>query len=676
MVSADTQLHQVARAVIAAGAAGLLGAIGAPPAAAQSEDRTVHNPPPMEAREGVAPKATLLAMPPQAPATGRDKQIELNVGYIDSAIYNPATGRKDRVRLRGYSGEKIDPARPYVAPTIQVAPGDTVRVTLNNKLPADPSCVGHREDPNVPHCFNGTNLHAHGLWVSPAGNGDNVLLSINPGVSFQYEYNIPPDHPAGTFWYHSHRHGSTALQVSSGMAGALIVRGDRLPTAQGNGDIDTLLRGRDGQPMPDRVLVLQQIQYACLDAQGAIKVERNEAGEVVAWPCDPDDIGGIEFYTDPGGNGLFGPGTWTQSGRFTSINGVVLPTFAGKAGRIERWRLIHAGVRDTISLEFRAVKAGAPPLERIKAAEADKFIADNCTGEPLPYHLIAADGLTMAAAQQVTRATMQPGYRNDALLVFPKAGKYCVINASIPAAASVSRETTSRRLLGVVLVEDGRPVEDIGGYVRRELVAVARKAMPAAVRERVIADLRDGLRLGKFVPHADIGDDEVTGTQSLTFFIDTAAAPPQFQINGRPYDPNRIDRVLTLGAADEWTLQSRFASHPFHIHINPFQIVRILDPQGRDVSVPGAVDDAGGAPDPQYPGLKGVWKDTLWVKSLTPPAPASTGPYTIVLRSRYERYIGDFVLHCHILDHEDQGMMENVRIDLPDGQGGTAAPRH
>ena len=87
------------------------------------------------------------------------------------------------------------------------------------------------EDPNNPHCFNGTNLHSHGLWISPTGNGDNVLLSINPGVSFQYEYNIPPDHPAGTFWYHPHRHGSTALQVSSGMAGALIVRGDRLPTA-------------------------------------------------------------------------------------------------------------------------------------------------------------------------------------------------------------------------------------------------------------------------------------------------------------------------------------------------------------------------------------------------------------------------------------------------------------
>lgn len=97
------------------------------------------------------------------------------------------------------------------------------------------------------------------------------------------------------------------------------------------------------------------------------------------------------------------------------------------------------------------------------------------------------------------------------------------------------------------------------------------------------------------------------------------------------------------------------ASHPFHIHINPFQIVEILDPAGKDVSDPNAID----AGDTQYPGLKGVWKDTLWVKR-------GTGPYTITVRTRYQRYIGDFVLHCHILDHEDQGMMQNVRISLPD----------
>ncbi len=654
---------------------------GAAPEAAGASDRLFLNPAKIDIRVGAAPKATMMALPPSTPRTAGDKQLDLNIVYSDSAIYNPATGRKDRVHLRSYVGRDADPTRPYVAPTIEVAPGDTVRITLNNKLPADPSCTEADHEPNVPHCFNGTNLHAHGVWVSPAGNSDNVLLSINPGVSFQYEYNIPLDHPSGTFWYHSHRHGSTALQVSSGMAGALIIRGNRLPAGQANGDLDTILLGRDGAPMPERILVLQQIQYACLDAQGAIKVTLNDAGQVVAWPCDAGDVGGIEFYEDPGGHGLFGPGTWNQSGRFTSINGVVLPKFAARAGQIERWRLIHAGVRDTIAFELRALKPDAPSFDRLKAADADRFIADNCTGEPLPYHLIAEDGLTMAAARPATQTTLQPGYRADALVVFPAAGKYCVINASVPASGSVTREAAERSLLGVVIAEGGPKVKDTGTFVRDALVRAARKAMPQEVRGQVVADLQNGLRLTRFVPHAAVADSELTGTQELSFRIDTSVTPPAFGVGGagyepRPYDPLRVDRILPLEGVEEWTLRSLFVSHPFHIHVNPFQIVRILDPQGRDVSAPGAVDDAGGTPDPQYPGLKGVWKDTLWLKSLIPPQTAPQGAYTVVIRTRYQRYIGEYVLHCHILDHEDLGMMQNVRIDLPDGHGGTMSPHH
>ncbi len=135
-----------------------------------------------------------------------------------------------------------------------------------------------------------------------------------------------------------------------------------------------------------------------------------------------------------------------------------------------------------------------------------------------------------------------------------------------------------------------------------------------------------------------------------------------------------------LGGVDEWTLKSNFVSHPFHIHVNPFQIVKIIAPDGKtDVSAPGAVDnfekDSNGNTiiDPEYPGLKGVWKDTLLVKNIARGVP---GPYTIVMRTRYQRYIGDFVLHCHILDHEDQGMMQNIRIALPDGKGSVASSHH
>jgi FtsP/CotA-like multicopper oxidase with cupredoxin domain len=75
-----------------------------------------------------------------------------------------------------------------------------------------------------------------------------------------------------------------------------------------------------------------------------------------------------------------------------------------------------------------------------------------------------------------------------------------------------------------------------------------------------------------------------------------------------------------------------------------------------------------------------VWKDTLWIKSLIGSETCSTNPksgiYTVVVRTRYQRYIGEYVLHCHILDHEDQGMMQNVSIGLPNGQGGGATTGH
>ena len=659
----------------------LLALTQAPSAAAQEAPRVVSNPPILQTRQGVQTMLTLQAAP--APAQMASKRsLDLVIQYADSQIYNPATGRADKVHLRSYSGAGVDPRAPYVAPTIEVRPGETVDVTLHNRLPADPSCTGMHMDPDTPHCFNGTNLHAHGLWVSPTGNSDNVLLSINPGVDFQYEYNIPPDHPAGTFWYHTHRHGSTALQVSSGMAGALIVRGERLPTPTAHGDIDTLLKGRDGQPLRERVLVLQQIQYACLDKDGNVKVRKDAKGDVIAWVCDPGDVGGIEFYSDKNGNG-FGPGSWGQSGRYTSINGLVLPVFQTRQGTIERWRMIHAGVRDTIELQFFRMKPQAlAAVARLSPRDTERFVNANCTGDPVPYQLIAADGLTMASARQATVDVLQPGYRSDVLVVFPEPGQYCVVNASAAAASSVTRAAVPRRLLGVVDVAPGAAVGDIRRYVQGALVASAQQLMPPDVRTAVVADLNADLRLTSFTPHPDVTDAEVKGYQYLTFYIDVKATPTGFEISSapfdqpfkpQPYDPNRVDRVLTLGKAEEWRLQSRFVSHPFHIHVNPFQVIAILDPSGKDVSAPGAVDNAdpNSPPDPQYPGLKGVWKDTLWVKSLLPTAgDYPKGVYTIVVRTRYDRYIGEYVLHCHILDHEDQGMMENIRIDIPDGQGG------
>jgi hypothetical protein len=58
---------------------------------------------------------------------------------------------------------------------------------------------------------NHTNVHTHGLHIDPAV--DNVMLHAAPGETLVYAYTIPDNHMAGTHWYHSHQHGSSALQV-------------------------------------------------------------------------------------------------------------------------------------------------------------------------------------------------------------------------------------------------------------------------------------------------------------------------------------------------------------------------------------------------------------------------------------------------------------------------------
>ena len=95
--------------------------------------------------------------------------------------------------------------------------------------PAIPSAFGFTNRLEEP-----TNLHFHGLHISPTGEGDNPFRKVEPGETANYEFTIPEDHPAGLFWYHPHFHGLVARQTSYGLAGALVIRGevDNLPEFQ------------------------------------------------------------------------------------------------------------------------------------------------------------------------------------------------------------------------------------------------------------------------------------------------------------------------------------------------------------------------------------------------------------------------------------------------------------
>jgi FtsP/CotA-like multicopper oxidase with cupredoxin domain len=289
-------------------------------------------------------------------------------------------------------------------------------------------------------------------------------------------------------------------------------------------------------------------------------------------------------------------------------------------------------------------------------AQPQDWVTQNCIGEPLSQFAIATDGLTRQQVVQRGVSVLQPGYREDVLMVFPESGSYCVIDDQAPGNTTVNVQAKGRKFLGRVDIAAGTAVPDPRQLLQAQLIAAAERWMPVSVRQTVRDDLAADLKLTSFIPHKKIEPGDVKGQQTATFLIDNQG----FKIDNKSYDPNRIDRTLLLGSVDEWTLKSDFVNHPFHIHVNPFQIVRILNPAGVDVSVTGEGDD------PQYANLQDAWKDTILVKQ----------GYTVVMRTHYRRYIGDFVLHCHILDHEDQGMMQNIRIGIPDGAGGVAAASH
>ncbi|KQY35921.1 hypothetical protein ASD21_00190 [Caulobacter sp. Root1455] len=623
-----------------------------------------------------APKV-LEALPPKAQAADsyvdprQNILYKFSIEFTEGTVRNPWTLSQDKVLLRSYHGSSIDPNTPFLAPTITMRPGQTVRISLANnlfemkdgkRLPAE-KCKAPDGGVNIPHCFNDTNLHAHGLWVSPAGNSDNVLISINPGVTFEYEYNVPSDHPAGTFWYHPHKHGSTALQVSSGMAGALIIKDDRAPTADDPGDIDVLLQDAQGAAFPDKVLMFQQVQYACFDSAGKIQKSATPTGQ--PWVCDPGQTGEIRDYAQQ----LSPSASWANSGRFTSINGRVQPGVTGlKAGRFERWRLIHGGVREAVAFRLFPMKAGAPNWNTVPAKDQADFMRKYCAGTALPMWEVALDGLTRSQVFRTSEARLEPGYRADLVVYFPTGGNYCIVDGASDALGSPSQAAEPIKLLGVAVVEPGAPAGDPDKALQKLMIDAAERNIPdQRVKAVVVRDLNNGLTLSKFVWHETIAKGDLNvPAQELAFNIDIKAKPrTKFEVlnpalppdRSGPYVPSRIDRTANIGDVQEWRLTSKFAGHPFHIHVNPFQVVSVVNPAGKSVTDPGTPDF-----DPDYAGVIDQWKDTLFVKE----------NYHIVTRTRYERYIGEYVLHCHILDHEDQGMMANVSIGIPDGLGGTA----
>jgi FtsP/CotA-like multicopper oxidase with cupredoxin domain len=206
----------------------------------------------------------------------------------------------------------------------------------------------------------------------------------------------------------------------------------------------------------------------------------------------------------------------------------------------------------------------------------------------------------------------------------------------------------------------------------------------------------------------DIQSSEIVGDQrKLTFSTDNVGGPSEHTINGQKFGEGRPWKVDKLNVAEEWKIinttdpKNGAIDHPFHIHINPFQVTAVFDPnqpllnadhepvKDKDGNVlgvyvfsttqppPGSLlpgqcwvnpnDEKTWIPcpppNPQDQAKTNIWWDVFPI----PGAREDTTtkilvPGYFVLRSRFVDYRGAYVMHCHILAHEDRGMMMTVEV--------------
>ena len=140
-----------------------------------------------------------------APAPGAELRGPAELRSANGRLELTLDAAPGRVELGGRQARALCYNGTVPGPTLRLRPGDELNVRLENGL-------------NEP-----TNLHVHGLHVSPQADADNVFIAVPSGQGFDYRYRLPPDHPPGVYWYHPHHHGMVADQIFAGLFGAIIV---------------------------------------------------------------------------------------------------------------------------------------------------------------------------------------------------------------------------------------------------------------------------------------------------------------------------------------------------------------------------------------------------------------------------------------------------------------------
>ncbi|AUN29574.1 multicopper oxidase family protein [Niveispirillum cyanobacteriorum] len=584
------------------------------------------------------------------------------------------------------TGKWDETRKLLVGPTLRAAPGETVRIRMTNHMKASagdgdyyPFSNSHdsgtpaADSTNVdtlPHGFDILNLHTHGLHVTPLGNSDNVLLNILPeGATaadlrkachsetdknvahrhvcvegaFDYEYKIPEQHPAGTFWYHPHKHGAVAMHLGSGMAGALIIEDKK------NG-IDSLPAVKQAKALNgERILVFQQIEFTRSNPL-------TEAEPLYAVNCQA----------------AYGPAVCGQLGNTSlensavnaklSVNGQMDATITMAPGEAMLWRVINTTIRNNLPLCVLPLPGTSAPAPTLYALAADGVPIKRpmpAGTQDLPFKLGAPvyDLSTPTAGTDVINnelTIMAPGQRLDVMVQAPNAeGRYALFQ---PNPNNAPTATTGLCQVPQLDSNNRLPPDQVVLYIDVK-----------KHKRKVNTTLPTQTQLNALYTPDDVAsrtDVPVGPTQGVVFgFTNYEFAPTALQgasvVNGRPFNLERVQRRLKLEQTDRWAVQSASDTHIFHIHINSFQITQR------------------GSVKYDFP----IWRDTALINCATGPgiggctfpagntiqqpgaaAGGSGNGEVLQFVSRALDFTGPMVMHCHNVNHEDNGMMELIEL--------------
>ena len=448
--------------------------------------------------------------------------MDLNAEYttqtltIASAQDNayPGTSKATPTSLRSFNGR-------YMAPTLVVNIGDTLRIKLNNKLP--PNVKGQSKVDYLNH-QNSTNLHFHGLHVDPREFrpgvfGDYVVDlaegGVFPGASRQHEVAIPADHTNGIYWYHPHLHGSSNVQVSSGMFGAIIIRDPA----------DKFAKSPD---IRERVIHVH-------------KVNLNKDGKTDS------------FYDS----------VITETSAFL-LNGAFQPTIVMRPGEVQNWHFINT--------------ASFYPFSPVLDDHTMLMYAKDGNVFRGPFKPMNKDTSTGFSNQQWPGNAMYPGNRNSVIVkASATPGTYYLRHAAA-APSSHMAEIVAR------IVVEGAPMDtpvpsasDLPRYPDHDPITDAELASHGGKQRNLLLAIvpSDSDRLASpippgedwFVPLGD-GADDLANTVFASGGLTAKLSPFQSSLTAT--------QTVALNAVEEWTINSLNGyPHPFHIHVNDSYVIKV-----------------------------------------------------------------------------------------------------